>query len=112
AIEDEERVALQCNGCGTVVGTVHAKILKAREQAITDSIATHKFQEADAPEGSRQSRRSASAENAHGVPACSIDSIRAISWSSACTPAIESNAVQARLCDRRASSTSILDLSA
>jgi len=70
------------------------------------------FQEADTPEVLTSILKNASAESAGDVPACSIDLIRATSRCSACTPAIESNAVQARLCDQRSSSTSILDLSA
>jgi hypothetical protein len=49
-IRDKEQIRLQCNGCGAVVGTVHAEILKAWEQAISDSIVLHKFAEADAAE--------------------------------------------------------------
>ena len=47
---DGAQVTLRCNECGAVVGTINAKILNAWEQAITDRIVIHKFDEADAPE--------------------------------------------------------------
>jgi hypothetical protein len=45
-----EEVALTCNECAAVVGTVNTEILKALEQAIADQFVLHAFSEADAPE--------------------------------------------------------------
>jgi len=45
-----DQITLKCNQCGAEMGTINAAILLAWEQAITDSIIVHKFDEADAPE--------------------------------------------------------------
>jgi hypothetical protein len=50
ALRDGEQITLQCNVCEAVMGTVHAELLKALEQAIADSIVIHKFTEAEAPQ--------------------------------------------------------------
>ena len=43
-------VTLKCIVCGATVGTIHAAILAALDQAIADSFVFHKFSEMDAPE--------------------------------------------------------------
>jgi hypothetical protein len=45
-----EQVALKCNECGAVVGTINAAILQALTRAISEGILVHKFDELDAPE--------------------------------------------------------------
>jgi hypothetical protein len=46
---DGEQVALKCNECGAVVGTIKSAIARALTRAISDGITVHKLDELDAP---------------------------------------------------------------
>jgi hypothetical protein len=50
AKQDGDQITLKCNVCRTTMGTIHAAIMAALEQAIADAFVFRKFSDMDVPE--------------------------------------------------------------